>query len=145
MRRMLRHSGACAAFSDYRTVEMLMMELNRDMKFGALIIPIALLLTVATLGAQSAQSHRHSITGAVVDKAGRPVMRATVYLKDLEGHRLLMKQTDRNGKFSFHLVNVRADHEIYAEQDGSVSQKITIPSSATQPEITVKLTLKNGG
>jgi hypothetical protein len=115
------------------------------MKFIALMIPVALLLAVSTVGAQNAQSRRHSITGAVVDKAGHPVVRATVYLKDLEGHRLMMKQTDRNGRFSFHLVNVRADHEIYAEQQGSLSQKVTIPSSATQPEIMVKLTLKDGG
>lgn len=105
---------------------------------------IALLLLVATTQGQTKQPSWHTIRGVVVDKMGRPVAMATVCLKDVAGHRLRMKQTDRTGSFSFGLVNLATDREVYAEQGGSVSQNVPIAVSDSQHDIVVKLKLENG-
>jgi len=109
--------------------------------FIASQVPIGLLLVVATAQSQTQQSSWHTIRGGVVDKMGRPVAMATVCLKDVAGHRLHMKQTDRTGSFNFGLVSLETDREIYAEQGGAVSQKVPIAPSGTQRDIVVKLRL----
>jgi hypothetical protein len=71
------------------------------MKISAVVFSIALLLTVNAVRAQDTRSRWHNVRGIVVDGMGRPVATATVYLKDVRGHRLRMKQTDSGGRFSF--------------------------------------------
>jgi len=112
------------------------------MKKKVIFASIALLLAAATTQGQTKQSSWHTIRGVVVDKMGHPVPMATVYLKDVAGHRLRMKQTDRTGGFSFGLVNLATDREVYAEQGGSVSQKVPIAVSGSQHDIVVKLKLE---
>lgn len=111
------------------------------MKVNILVFSIALLLTAHAVGAQGTQSRWHSLRGIVVDEIGRPVARATVYLKDAGGHRLRMKQTDRAGRFSFGLVNTEHNYEIYAEQASLVSQKLPIPPVQPTHDIDLKLVL----
>jgi hypothetical protein len=102
-------------------------------------VPIGILLAVSTLAAQSTHSQWHNIKGIVVDRMGHPVANATVCLKDVAGHSLRMKQTERNGTFSFGLVNLRVDREIYAEQGGLISLKMPLLGSVPQRNIVVKL------
>lgn len=111
------------------------------MKIRVIVISIAFLLVVGTTQGQTKQSSWRTIRGVVVDKMGRPVAMATVCLKDVAGHRLRMKQTDRTGSFSFGLVNLETDREIYAEQGGSASPTVPIAGSGTRREIVVKLKL----
>jgi hypothetical protein len=111
------------------------------MKMRVIVTSIAFLLVVSATQGQTKQSSWHTIRGVVVDKMGRPVAMATVCLKDLAGHRLRMKQTDRTGSFSFGLVNLETDREIYAEQGGSASRTVPIAGSGTRREIVVKLRL----
>jgi hypothetical protein len=70
---------------------------------------------------------------------------ATVYLKDLGGHRLRMKQTDRSGRFSFGFVNTDHRYEIYAEQASLTSQKLPIVAVPSRRDIVFKLVLANTG
>jgi hypothetical protein len=111
------------------------------MKINVLVFSIALVLTVHAVRAQDTRSRWHDVRGVVVDKIGRPAVRATVYLRDVRGHRLRMRQTDRGGRFSFGLVNLDESYEIYAEQESLISQKIPIPSVQSRHDIAFKLVL----
>jgi hypothetical protein len=113
------------------------------MKINALIISIALPFTANALRAQETRSRWHSVQGLVVNEMGRPAAMATVYLKDAGGHRLRMKQTDRSGRFSFGLVNISDNYEIYAEQASFLSQKLVIPTVGSNHNIVLKLVLRN--
>lgn len=106
-----------------------------------LAVPVIILLAVSTVAAQDTPSLWHSISGVVVDKIGHPVARATVCLEDVERHTLRMRQTDSKGRFTFGPVNLRKDHEIYAEQGGTTSMKVPIVESGERREIVVKLKL----
>lgn len=97
-------------------------------------------LVCITAPAQESPSPWRTIRGVVVDKLGHPVVRATVYLRDADGHRLRMRQTDRVGKFTFGLVNLGTDREIYAEQHGSISNKVIV-SLGGRGDVAIKLTL----
>ena len=112
------------------------------MRIAVIAVPIVIALSFCQVQGQERESWWHSVRGMVVDKAGRPVVSATVYLKDVGGHRLKMKQTDRNGNFNFGMVSLRADHEIYAEQEGTLSQKVPIPSSTPRHDVVVKLKIE---
>jgi hypothetical protein len=111
------------------------------MKVNALIISFALLFTANTLRAQQTRSPWHSVQGLVVDEIGKPAAMATVYLKDAAGHRLRMKQVDRNGRFNFGLVNTKNKYEIYAEQATLTSRKLPIVADQSKREIVFKLVL----
>jgi hypothetical protein len=115
------------------------------MKINAVVFSIALLLTVHAVRAQSTPSRWHNVRGLVVDEIGRPAAKATVYLKDVRGHRLRMKQTDSGGGFGFGFVNIEDNYEIYAEQQSLISQKLPIPSVQSRHDIVVKLVLRNKG
>jgi len=112
------------------------------MKVNVLAVSIALLLTVCAMRPQDTPSRWHSVRGVVINEMGRPAALATVYLKDVRGHRLRMKQTDRSGRFSFGLVNIDGDHEIYAEQASLISKRLLIPSSEPKHDVVVRLMLK---
>jgi Carboxypeptidase regulatory-like domain len=111
------------------------------MKINALVISMALLFTVNALPAQQKRSAWHSVQGLVVDEIGKPAAMATVYLKDAAGHRLRMKQADRNGRFNFGFVNTDNKYEIYAEQATLTSQKLPIVADQSRREIVFKLVL----
>jgi hypothetical protein len=115
------------------------------MKINALLFSIALLFTAQTMRAQDTQSRWHRVQGLVVDEIGLPAAMATVYLKDVGGHRLRMKQTDRSGRFSFGLVNTDHNYEIYAEQASLTSQKLPIAMVQSKHDIVFKLVLRNKG
>jgi hypothetical protein len=115
------------------------------MKINAVVFSIVLLLTVHAVRAQDTRSRWHNVRGIVVDGIGRPVATATVYLKDVRGHRLRMKQTDSSGRFSFGLVNIDHNYEIYAEQASVISQKLPIPTVQSRHEFVVRLVLRNRG
>ena len=107
-----------------------------------ILLLIAILLAVSSVRGRAASSRWHTVRGRVVDRVGRPVTKATVFLKDVEGHRLRMKQTDAAGSFSFGLVNLSIRREIYAEQNGSVSLKVPVEESRAHDTI-VTLTLQD--
>jgi hypothetical protein len=109
------------------------------MEAKLLAAAILFLLAASVLASQDTHSTWHEIKGIVLDSTGHPVAGATVCLKDVAGHSLRMRQTDRNGTFSFGLVNLRITREIYAEQGGLTSQKMPLLGSAPRRNIVVKL------
>jgi Carboxypeptidase regulatory-like domain len=115
------------------------------MKINALIVSIALVLTVHALRAQDTRSRWHTVQGLVVDELGKPAAMATVYLRDVGGHRLRMKQTDRRGRFSFGFVNTDHKYEIYAEQTSLTTQKLSIVAVESRKDIIFTLMLRNTG
>ena len=113
-------------------------------KINVLFVSVTLLFIVHAVQAQDTATRWHKVRGIVVDKIGRPAAGATVFLKDVGGHRLRMKQTDRDGRFSFGLVNLDEKYEIYAEQQSFISQKLPVTAVHSQHDIVVKLELRNG-
>ena len=83
----------------------------------------------------------HNVRGIVVDKIGRPVVAATVYLRDAGGHRLRMKQTDQRGRFSFDAVKLDHNYEIYAEDQGATSQKLPVKDLSGREDVVLRLAI----
>jgi len=113
------------------------------MKIRALVVFLMLLVTVQGARSQTTRSRWHTVRGIVVNDIGRPAARATVYLRDVRGHRLRMKQADNSGSFDFGLVNTENEYEIYAEEGNLTSQKLPIPTAQPRRELVFKLVLKN--
>lgn len=109
------------------------------MEAKIIALAVVMLLAASALASQNTHSTWHNIKGVVVDSAGHPVANATVCLRDVAGHSLRMKQTERDGTFSFGLVNLRVDREIYAEQGSLISIKTPLLGSVSQRNIVVKL------
>ena len=115
------------------------------MKINSFIVPMAFLLAVYAVQAQNTPTRWHIVRGIVLDEIGRPAARATVYLKDVSGLRLRMKTTDRDGRFSFGLINLDEKYEIYAEQQDFSSQKLPVGAVSGRHDIVAVLQLRNGG
>lgn len=110
-------------------------------KTNAVVLSAFLLLFGGAAGAQNKPIPWHNVRGIVVDKIGRPAVAATVYLRDLGGHRLRMKQTDGRGRFSFGPVKLDRSYEIYAEEQGATSQKLPVKDEANDNDVVVKLVI----
>jgi len=108
------------------------------MKLGLLIVSAAVALTLPPSQAQTRQSRWHTVRGVVLDSAGSPIVKATVYLRDLKAHRMRMVQSDNNGRFSFGAVNLDISREIYADVQGTASNKVRLDGSE-QHEIVLEL------
>lgn len=115
------------------------------MKVSLGLISVALLLTAHTVTGQDKPRPWHNVRGIVVDKIGRPAAGATVYLKDAAGHRLRMKQADRHGRFSFGPLRLDQRYEIYAEEQGVISRKLSIENAPVRQDIVVRLVVSNVG
>jgi hypothetical protein len=108
------------------------------------VIVIALLaLSVTTSLAQPQTGHISwfRLAGRVLDRNGRPTHWGRIYVKDTHAHFLRIKPVDRDGHFSLPSLDARLDYEVYAEQDGMVSEKVQISGSQKTPEVSVELKL----
>jgi hypothetical protein len=82
-----------------------------------------------------------TLTGSVVDEKGKPVASALVYLREVRGRKVTMKHAGPDGKFRFGWVDLRVEHEIYAEGAESFSATVLISRSDKRKEIAVRLKL----
>ena len=85
------------------------------------------------------QARMFTLKGSVVDRKGNPVGFALVYLKDTRSRLFRMKHAERDGHFTFTLLNAQLDYEIYAEWDDLVSEKVFVSGSQKAPDVMVTL------
>jgi len=111
------------------------------MKAKVVLLLALFVLIGCAAAAQDKPIPWHNVRGIVVDKIGRPVVAATVYLRDAGGHRLRMKQTDRRGRFSFGPVKLDQSYEIYAEEQGTTSEKLPVKNAPSGEDVVVRLVI----
>lgn len=87
------------------------------------------------------QTRVFAVKGSVVDRRGNPFGFALVYLKDTRSRMLRMKRAERDGHFTFTVLNAQLDYEIYAERDDQVSEKVLISGPQKPPEVVITLKL----
>jgi len=82
------------------------------------------------------------VSGFVSDADVKPVVGATVFLKDLKSKNIRSFSSAENGKFRFASVNMAEDHELWAEKDGKKSAVKIVSSWDARKEFEVDLKLK---
>jgi hypothetical protein len=82
------------------------------------------------------------VTGYVTDADSKPVIGATVFLKDLKSKNIRSYTSVEKGRFRFAQVNMAEDHELWAEKDGKKSAVKTVSSWDARKEFEVELKLK---
>ena len=119
---------------------------DRRRTLRRIAVTILLVLLSASVGLTRPQKNHKSwfkVIGQVVDGTGRPIQWGRVYIKDSRAHLLKIKPLDRNGRFSVAYLDARLDYEIYAEQDGLVSEKVMIAGSQSPTELVITLKLRS--
>jgi len=115
------------------------------MKYGAGLrkLGVALVVSVAVFCAgawgQKADSNTRSVNGQVVDKAGNPLPKSVVYLKNTKTLQILTYIADERGAFHFQRLNSNIDYQLHAEHEGTSSPVRTISSFDSRKEIQVTL------
>ncbi len=84
------------------------------------------------------------IQGRVVDKSGKPVKGAVVYLKD--DHTLAIKSflAGDDGSYRFGQLSQSTDYEVWAELDGKKSPTRSVSSFDTKTTSTIELKVDTG-
>lgn len=104
-----------------------------------------LVLLGASVGLARPQKDHKSwfkVIGQVIDESGRPIQWGRVYIKDSRAHILKIKPVGSDGRFNIAYLDARLDYEIYAEQDGLVSEKVLVSGSQSATEVDLTLKLK---
>ena len=111
------------------------------MKPGLILAAVLVICTTSVLPGQTRKPEAKwfTVKGTVVDNQGHPVPAGMVSLKDTQSKTLSMKRTDGNGHFTFSWVDAHCDYEIYAEQEGAVSEKVLISAPHKDEDIVLKL------
>lgn len=106
---------------------------------GALLVAGPLLLTLA--GTPQVPSSR-IVRGQVLDENNKPVRMAIVYLTQANTKKQWSVVTDKEGRYQFNDVNMKADYKIHAEWRRQKSRARSISQFDTRPLVTVNLRLK---
>ncbi len=102
--------------------------------FACLVIVLA-----STAWAQKGESNTRSVNGQVTDKAGNPLPKSVVYLKNTKTLQIRTYIADDGGAFHFQGLNTNTDYQLHAEQDGVSSPVRTISSFESRKDIQVTL------
>lgn len=105
---------------------------------------LAALAALLLLGALAvpAQGTSRTIRGQVLDENDKAVATTIVHLKNLGNKEQLSVVTDKEGRYQFNDVDMKADHELYAEWREQRSRTRTISQFDTRTRITVNLKLE---
>src|SRR5512141_2993879 len=98
---------------------------------GALAIALLCAVFAPSLLAEKkdkTDSTTRIISGTVVDKAGNPLVRAVVQLKNTKNLQIVSQFTDDGGQFHFRNLNTNTDYEVSATHDGATSNVRTVSS-----------------
>ena len=98
--------------------------------------------SVAPFAAEAQNLGVRVVTGFVSDADSRPVVGATVFLKDLKSKSIRSFSSADKGRFRFASVNMAEDHELWAEKDGKKSVVKNISSWDARKEVELELRLK---
>ncbi len=84
-------------------------------------------------------STTRTISGSVVDKAGNPLPRAVVQLKNTKNLQIVSQFTDEGGQFHFRNLNTNTDYEVQATHEGASSNVRTVSSFDSRKEVFINL------
>ncbi len=102
----------------------------------ALILALALVLPAL---AQKGDTQTRTLNGQVLDKAGNPLEKAVVHLKNTKNLQIRTYIADAGGNFHFQGLSVSVDYEVHAEYEGASSAVKTISSFDNRKQVTISL------
>ncbi len=102
---------------------------------------VALVMCAGMASAQKPPPTR-TIRGQVLDPDEKPVFMAVVHLKDKKTGEVLSVVTDKEGRYSFGELPLRADYELYAEFEELRSRTHRLSSLDTRTRIVINLRLQ---
>jgi len=116
--------------------------LSRAALFAAMLFP-----ALAPVAFQAPLAHAQNIgqrvvSGLVVGEDGKPVVGATVFLKNLKTKDIRSYSTTADGRFRFAQVNMVEDHELWAVATGKKSPVKTVSSWDARKEFETELKIK---
>jgi hypothetical protein len=116
----------------------------RKLAFVALMIFAAAGMFAQTKGRDS---QLRTVRGTVVDKDEAPVETAVVYLKNARTQDITTHLSEKDGQFRFSGLDLNADYQIHAEQEGWTSTSHSISNFDNRKEyvLTLKLDRKKSG
>jgi len=85
---------------------------------------------------------QRTILGITIDDAGKPVVGATVFLKNVKTHNVKSFTTQSGGAFRFAQVGMVDDYEVWAEHGKAKSAVKTVSSFDSRKEMSMELKLK---
>src|SRR5258706_14889950 len=87
----------------------------------ALLILMTFAATAMFAQGKARESELRTVRGTVVDKQETPVDSAAVYLKNVRSQDITTHITDKEGQFRISGLDLHADNEVHAEQEGCTS------------------------
>jgi hypothetical protein len=103
---------------------------------------LLVLVAAAVLPAVAQQAAKRTVLGQVLDENEKVVASAIVHLKKLGSGEEWSVVTDKEGRYQFNNVDMKTDHEVYAEQGDRRSRTRTISQFDTRTRVTVNLQLQ---
>ena len=76
-----------------------------------------------------------NLTGQVVDKVGKGLAEAIVYLKDKRTLEVITHISDERGNYRFSSLDPNTDYEVHAELKGASSSKRSVSSFDGRKEV----------
>ena len=115
----------------------------KSTKVKIVLTAMLLLGMAAVLHAQKKNNdtETRSIDGLVTTRAGNPVEKAVVYLKNLKTLQVRTYIADQGGTFQFQGLSLTNDYELRAEHEGASSPTRTVSSFDTRKQLNVTLKL----
>lgn len=105
----------------------------------------ALAIGLVPQGIRSARAQNigdRTVSGTVLDDASKPVVSATVYIKDQKTKSIRSFTSLANGHYYFAQVNKAKDFDLWAEKDGKKSAVKTVSSWDARTDFISDLKLK---
>jgi hypothetical protein len=114
----------------------------KSIKVKFVLTAVLVLGLAASLSAQKkSDAETRSIDGLVTTRAGNPVEKAVVYLKNLKTLQVRTYIADQGGSFQFQGLSLTNDYELRAEHEGATSPTRTVSSFDTRKQLNVTLKL----
>ncbi len=106
---------------------------------GVAVLALALAPDALAQKEKDKEANTRSVHGLVTDRAGSPLEKAVVHLKNTRNLQVRTQITDATGTFRFHGLNLNTDYELHAEHEGESSPTKTISSFDTRKEVHITL------
>jgi hypothetical protein len=106
------------------------------------ILAGATMLSARTLAAQSRGPVQRTVSGKVVDKTGKGLKGAVVYLQDDRDSSVRTAIADEDGGFHFVQLAQNADYTVWAKADGKRSANKAISSFDSRTAYTLSLKIE---
>jgi hypothetical protein len=109
-----------------------------------LAVPASVVLSGSVAAAQGRGPVQRVVQGKVVNKAGKPLPGAIVYLKDATSLNVKSYIVPQNGFYRFGQLSQDTDYQVWAELDGKKSDVRTISSFDNRKQFYIDLVIDTG-